>query len=422
MLDAQRTPRDSRSFAKPAEGSALPRLLTLVPLFALVGCIAPGDDDVAVSETAQAATVSTYVSSGCSTAVVLGLSKQISDEISCLDSTLLRRFEPTTRLQLTSNAVLPYLGSKAKTDLEAVAATRTVQINSAFRTVVQQYLLYRWYQQGRCGISAAATPGRSNHESGRALDVSNYSTLISAMSARGWAHDVPGDAVHFDHLSTADIRGKDVLAFQRLWNRNNPGDKISEDGAYGPQTEARIKAAPATGFTKGPTCTTMATAYVADVLSVDGPDRVLPQSRAHYAITLQNNSDVDWPGTAVLQVTSGSTQLRDASWISATQIALLGSPIPAHTAGEVSFDVMTPNVTEETPIFEQVALMAGSQSLGTVNIALTVQPDMTEPTSSDADDAFDGELTGGCNASGGGSTNTLVLGLALLALVRYRRR
>jgi hypothetical protein len=373
-----------------------------------------------VSETAQAATVSTYVSSSCSTAVVLGLSKQISDEISCLDSTLLRRFTPTANLQLTSNAVLPYLGAKAKTDLEAVASTRTVQINSAFRTVAQQYLLYRWYQQGRCGIAAAATPGRSNHESGRALDVSNYSSLISAMSARGWAHDVPGDAVHFDHLASTDIRGKDVLAFQRLWNRNNPGDKISEDGSYGPQTEARIKLAPATGFAKGPTCATP-TSFMADTLSVDGPDRVLPQSRAHYAITVMNNSDVDWPGTAVLQTTSATTQLRDASWISATQITLLGSPIPAHEAGEISFDVMTPNVTVETPIFEQLALMAGSsQPLGTVNIALTVEPDMMEPTSSDADDVNDGELTGGCSA--GGSSNGLVLGLALLALVRYRRR
>jgi hypothetical protein len=386
----------------------------------LVGCVAPGDD-VELSETAQAATVSTYVTSGCSTAVVLGLSKQISDEISCTDSTLLRRFTPTTRLQLTSNAVLPYLGAKAKTDLEAVAATRTVQINSAFRTVAQQYLLYRWFQQGRCGITAAATPGRSNHESGRALDVSNYSTLISAMAGRGWSHNVPGDPVHFEHLSSSDIRGKDVLAFQRLWNRNNPGDKISEDGSYGPQTEARLKLAPATGFAKGATCTTTA-AFVADILSVNGPDRVLPQARAHYEITLQNNSEIDWPGTAILQVASGSSQLRDASWISASQIATLGSPIPAHTIGELTFDVMTPNVTEETPIFEQLKLVDGATQLGTVDIALTVVPDMTEPQSSDADDIYDQEVTGGCSATRGGSTNLLAIGFALLALVRYRRR
>jgi len=39
---------------------------------------------------------------------------------------------------------------------------------------------------------------------------------ITSMANRGWAHDVPGDPVHFDHLSSPDIRGKDVLAFQRL--------------------------------------------------------------------------------------------------------------------------------------------------------------------------------------------------------------
>ena len=40
--------------------------------------------------------------------------------------------------------------------------------------MVQQYLLYRWFQLGRCGITAAAVPGNSNHESGRAIDVGNH--------------------------------------------------------------------------------------------------------------------------------------------------------------------------------------------------------------------------------------------------------
>ncbi|NVB83253.1 MAG: hypothetical protein HOV81_33080 [Kofleriaceae bacterium] len=390
----------------------------------LAGCLDGASDDVEVSETAQYATVSSYTSSGCSTAVVIGLSKQIADEISCQSPTLLKRFEPTTRLQITSSAVLPYLHSTAKTDLEAVASTRTVQINSAFRTLPQQYLLYRWYQQGRCGITAAATPGRSNHQSGRAIDVSNYSTLISAMSAKGWAHDVPGDAVHFDHLSSPDIRGKDVLAFQRLWNRNHPADKIAEDGAYGPQTEARLKQAPATGFAIGPTCMTPNMMFAVDVLSVDGPDRAQPQSRAHYRVTLQNNGQADWPGTAVLRVASGTTQLHDPSWISPTEISDLGAPIAAGTMGEIAFDITTPAVTEETPIFEQLELSDGGSTIGTVNIALTVVPGMEEPTSGEADDQYDAqEVAGGCSATGGGSSSTgVVLGLALVALARRRRR
>ena len=73
------------------------------------------------------------------------------------------------------------------------------------------------------------------------------------MSSHGWKHDVPGDSVHFDHTSSADIRGEDVLAFQKLWNRNNPSDHIAEDGDYGPQTEARLKKSPATGFAIGAT-------------------------------------------------------------------------------------------------------------------------------------------------------------------------
>jgi hypothetical protein len=245
------------------------------------------------------------------------------------------------------------------------------------------------------------------------------------MSAKGWAHDVPGDPVHFDHNASPDIRGKDVLAFQRLWNRNNPTDKIGEDGAYAPQTEARLKQAPATGFAAGPTCVTPSMAFVVDVLSVDGPDRVQPLSRAHYRVMLQNNGTTDWPGTAVLRLASGSTtsQLHDASWLSATEISDLGTPIPAGTMGELAFDVTTPNVSAETPIFEPLELSDGGSTIGTVNLALTVVPVMEEPTSGEADDQYDAqEVSGGCNTgrSTGGSTGAM-LGLALLALVRRRR-
>src|SRR5262249_26205119 len=136
----------------------------------------------------------------------------------------------------------------AKADLIAASHTATLQVNSAFRTIAQQYLLYQWYQEGRCGIAIAATVGTSNHESGRAVDLANYASVITDMANHGWAHDVPGDDVHFDHNASPDIRGQDTKAFQVLWNANNPGDQIAEDGAYGPQTEARLKMSPATGF------------------------------------------------------------------------------------------------------------------------------------------------------------------------------
>ncbi|HEX5062760.1 MAG TPA: M15 family metallopeptidase [Kofleriaceae bacterium] len=374
-----------------------------------------------MSATEQAATVSSYVTGTCSTSVVLGLSKQISDEIGCMSPTALVRFTPSTKIQVTSSAVLPYLGKSAKTALENVTAT--VQINSAFRTIAQQYLLVKWHDAGRCGISAAAAVGRSNHESGRALDLANYSSVRSSMTSKGWTWLGSSDPVHFDYLGAADIRGKDTLAFQRLWNRNNPNDRISEDGAYGPQTEARLRQSPSTGFAQGATCIA-ASEYQADVMQVDGPDRMQPQARAHFRLMIQNNSDTEWAGTTELRLaTAAFSKLHDDSWLGNSVITTLGQPVPAHTMGEISFDVTTPAVTEETPIFEELVLADGGTQHGGVQLALTVVPDMEEPTSGDADDqhddGYDQQVSGGC-AAGGGSLGFGAI--ALLLAARRRRR
>ncbi len=224
-----------------------------------VGC-AGGDDEpppmMMGMPSIEGTPVSTFEATSCSTEVVLELSRQIAEEVDCLMPGQLVRFEAVNGIELTGAAVLPYLGQDARDDLYAAAAAggMPLQINSGFRTVVQQYLLRRWFELGRCGIPAAAEPGQSNHESGRAIDVQNYSAWIAVLDAHGWKHDVPGDPVHFDHTASPDIRGTDVLAFQRLWNRNAPDDMIVEDGAYGPMTEARIQRAPAEGFGLGAGC------------------------------------------------------------------------------------------------------------------------------------------------------------------------
>ncbi|MDX2090470.1 MAG: M15 family metallopeptidase [Kofleriaceae bacterium] len=200
--------------------------------------------------------VSSFETTACETSVVLELSRQIADEVNCLMPGQLVTFDETAEIQFTGSAVLPYTSTKGRADLYAATqgAGMQLRITSAFRTVAQQYLLYRWFQLGRCGIPDAATPGRSNHESGRAVDVSNYSAWIARMGNEGWSHNIPGDPVHFEHLSSPDIRGADVLAFQKLWNRNAPEDQIAEDGEYGPMTAARLKMAPAEGFGIGALC------------------------------------------------------------------------------------------------------------------------------------------------------------------------
>jgi hypothetical protein len=135
-----------------------------------------------------------------------------------------------------------------------------MSISSSTRATAQQYVLYYWYSNGRCTgvVSLAAQPGRSNHESGVAIDVPAYGTWKSKLTARGFAWFGSSDAVHFDYRGSGavDIRPLAVKAFQRLWNRNNPNDRIGEDGAWGPATASRMDKAPAGGFAIGPQCGT----------------------------------------------------------------------------------------------------------------------------------------------------------------------
>ncbi len=365
-----------------------------------VGLLASGcaNDPLVTSQTEAASTVADYGgSTGCSTAVVIGLSRQIAEEAGCEATSSFVSFQGAPGITLASNAVLPYLVKGARDDLQKVAASNSLVVTSALRTLAQQYLLYTWYRQNRCGITAAATVGNSNHEGGRAVDLSNYSARISAMAARGWAHDVAGDAVHFDHTASPDNRGLDTKAFQVLWNRNHPEDPIAEDGDYGPATETRLKKSPATGFAIGPTCGTRD--LMASVVSIDGPDRVAPATVAHYTIIIENTGVADWPASTKLELAgTDPSPLHDASWTSDTVVTTLGAIVRADAQTTVDLDVLTPAVDAETPITQIFQLDDGGTSFGTINLAITVSPDAGSNSSTDGDDLNDG----GCNAGGGG--------------------
>ncbi len=404
----------------------------LAPRVAAAAALACGcATDLELGETQSSATVADQVSTtGCSTAVVLGLSRQIADEIACAMPNQFIDFSGPG-IVLTSNAVLPYLQIGAATDIKTVAQTRTVQVNSAFRTPPQQYLLRQWYLAGKCGITAAATVGTSNHESGRALDISGYS--LSTMTANDYAHSVPGDDPHFDHVDSLDLRGQDIEAFQRLWNRNHPEDRIDEDGVYGPITEARLKSAPATGFPVGAMCSTKPPPAPderrADLVSIAGTDRAPPSTSITYQVTILNSGNVEWPASTRLIITDGTSDLQAPSWTSGSEIATLGRVIGPRQVAVLDIEVFTPAVTEETVIVEQLSLSDGAATFGDdIRLALTVVPDAVEPESGDGSEpttdegeAFPpdfGEATGGC--SSGGSTGWLAL--ALVALIFPRRR
>ncbi|MBX3204463.1 MAG: M15 family metallopeptidase [Labilithrix sp.] len=201
--------------------------------------------------------VSAAVAESCTTSVVKGLSTQLVDEIQCMRPGTFASIEGASGFTLGS-AVFPWLQAPARDALLAAQRERgvTMTINSALRTLPQQYLLYRWYRSGRCGISLAASPGKSNHESALAVDIEDNAAWREAMRAHDLVWLGASDPVHFDYEGEGqvDIAGLSVLAFQRLWNRNHPEDRIAEDSTYGTATEERLAKAPVGGFTKGAEC------------------------------------------------------------------------------------------------------------------------------------------------------------------------
>lgn len=232
----------------------------------------------ALDTTNASLTVEQAVTRSCSTTIVRGLSAQLVEEINCLRPGTLQNIPTRSDISLDPS-VYPYLQAPALAKLIRVldAKSGTMQINSGLRTLAQQFLLYRWYQSGkRCGIRLAARPGTSNHESGLALDIGSYSTWRATMSGQGWRWFGSSDTVHFDYVGAGGVSlaGLSVKAFQRLWNHNNPNDRIEEDGDFGPKTSARLAKSPAAGFARGATCavepradqpTTSATAGLAPI-------------------------------------------------------------------------------------------------------------------------------------------------------------
>ena len=376
------------------------------------GCALQEDDGLEIGSNALASVVGDHVATACSTEVVLGLSRQISNEVSCLSPDSFVRFEEGNGIVFAGSAVLPYLTPPGKRDLEAAVAAGggTLSINSAFRTVAQQYLLVQWHNQGRCSITAAAPVGTSNHETGRALDVGNWGEWVGGLGNHGWAHTVPGDEVHFDHVSSPDLRGYDVLAFQRLWNRNHPDDMIDEDGAYGPVTEARLVASPAGGFDIG----ACSGGWDGELVAIEAPSTVAPGGRAGVVVRIENTGMETWrPGATFLGTSAPMDRESDLydeeTWVAPTRVATVMAETGPGETGTFAFDIVAPG--DQRMISETFRLVEDGVSWFGPPIELEV--------------LVSSDMTGVCSAGGGsGSGGHPAAALALLcaALFPLRRR
>jgi D-alanyl-D-alanine carboxypeptidase len=203
------------------------------------------------------ATVQAAAAESCTTASVDGLSRQIIAQGRCFKPNAFVPLPPRPNLVIASQ-VFPYLEKEAHTKLLKALDSRPntkMTINSALRTVAQQYLVWRWSANKRCGVPLATRPGESNHEIGLAIDIAEAASWRPTLEAQNFRWLGASDRVHFDYKGgAAKATATDVLAFQMLWNKNHPEDKISQDGRYTPATEERLKRSPPDGFRVGPSC------------------------------------------------------------------------------------------------------------------------------------------------------------------------
>jgi hypothetical protein len=391
---------------------------------------------------------------GCSTFILDGLSKQLIDEQNCIRPDALVSFAKQTGISVGSN-VYPYLEPKAAAGLEAAGKSATLSVSSAFRTIAQQYLLYHWYQTGQCGIGLAAVPGNSNHETGIAVDLSNYSSVIGTMGNHGWTHSYPSsDPVHFDYTAggTIDLRSESVLAFQKLWNLNNPGDKIAEDGSYGPMTASKIAAAPATGFAKGSTCAKSSTpssppppgmTLTAQLTGQSMPQTLESGQVVEAYVEFKNTGNVTWT-PALTHLGTLDPQDRDSAlaapdWLSQNRPTGVDKDTKPGEIGRFTFSVRGPAVSQATALTEHFGLVqegvAWFPASASITFDLEVDPSTAPAPPETGDPTADpsgtppatasGDMHGGCDLAAPGTPANAalpLLALALIALALLRRR
>lgn len=353
---------------------------------------------------------------GCSTFILDGLSKQLIAEQNCIRANALVSFAGKKGISIGSN-VYAYLEPKAAAGLEAAGQAATLDVSSAFRTVAQQYLLYHWYQTGQCGISLAAVPGNSNHETGIAVDLSNYGSVIATMEAHGWSHSYPSsDPVHFDYTAggTVDLRSESVLAFQKLWNLNNPGDKIAEDGAYGPQTEARIKASPATGFAKGSTCASTPAPtppppsppkFAAKLMGASFPTTLQAGESAAAWVEYENTGTETWTPAethlGTIDPRDRDSALAAPDWLGPNRPTGVDADTKPGEVGRFSFFVKAPTEEATTALTEKFELVEEGVTWFGADSDVTAELEIDPPAGPDTT-GTSGDVGAGGQGSGAG--------------------
>lgn len=187
----------------------------------------------------------------CNTGLARGLNLQLIAKLNRMVKTPLLVEIKHPSIDTSSASVNPFVQPAALTALIKAVESRgeILIINSCLRTTVQQHIIYSQFRRGLCGITAAALPGKSNHERGAAIDIQYPDDWRLSLEICGWKKLGGFDPPHYDYFNCRkDISSLQISAFQLLWNQYNPKDLILVDGSYGPTTASKIDLSPIDGW------------------------------------------------------------------------------------------------------------------------------------------------------------------------------
>jgi Putative peptidoglycan binding domain len=183
-------------------------------------------------------TLSSYSSQN--TKGITGLSNQL-----CSEAVKMGFLAPILNPKISTDddsLVHLYLHPRAVEQLNKVAAeVNEITVSTCYRTLAQQFVL----KQNRSGLVAPV--GRSDHGSGKSLDITNYSDILDELKKYDFQQSYPdNDPFHLDCGDIPDNRCLTIKAFQQLANRN--GINIAVDGCMGAGTMRALANAPANGY------------------------------------------------------------------------------------------------------------------------------------------------------------------------------
>jgi hypothetical protein len=171
---------------------------------------------------------------------IAGISNQL-----CHEAVKMGFLEPIASSQVTcdpDSLVHLYLHPQAAAALRQVSTLHEIVVSTCYRTLAQQYVLKQNL------TSLVANVGKSDHGSGKSIDLTNWQELTDVLPQHGFSQTYDlRDAVHWDYRDVPDNRCETIIAFQMLWNRNS-SNRLREDGIVGSAVLSALKNTPVNGF------------------------------------------------------------------------------------------------------------------------------------------------------------------------------